>query len=361
MNASLVMWLGLAQGLIVGAVAWTKHTLPTRLLACILFILCLSTFDTLLLLLVDTRDFTAINWLWYGYLPFDQIMILGPLAYFYVQSLFTKDFRLNRHHKRHFWPAILDSLDFVVSKVILLIQLLWGLEEGQLMAWDARLAWYEGHMILLQFLSVVYYLYRSWQFVHQAKLGADGNTLRWSRVVLGGMTTVVILWFPYLLLFLSPLQNELLATVFFFPIYYPIVAYIYLLTIYLMSGSFSFRPNPYSPQELQTNASRLDSLMETEKLYTQPNLKVSDLSQRSGIPTKLISYLLNHHYQKGFNAYVNEYRIREAKRQLEEGILDTLSLEGLGYEVGFASRSTFYRAFKEITGQHPTGYVGKSY
>ncbi|HAA13399.1 MAG TPA: hypothetical protein DCE41_17585 [Cytophagales bacterium] len=360
MDASIVMWLGLAQGLIVGTVALSKRTLPTRLLAFILLILCLSTFDTLLVLLVDTREFSVINWLWYGYLPFDQIMVLGPLAYFYVQSLFTQNFQLTPRHKRHFWPAVLDSLDFVLSKIVLMAYLIWGLSEDQLAVWDARLVWYEGHMVIPQFLSLVYYMYRSWQFVRQAKLGADHKTLRWSRIVLGGMTAVLALWFPYLILFLSPYQNELLATVFFFPIYYPIVAYIYLLTITLMSGSFSFRPNPYTPQELRTNAQRLGDLMETEKLYTQPDLKVANLAERTGIPPKLISYLLNHYFKQGFSTYINQYRIREAQRQLTNGVLDTLTLEGLGYEVGFSSRSTFYRAFKEITGEQPTSWVERS-
>ena len=59
-----------------------------------------------------------------------------------------------------------------------------------------------------------------------------------------------------------------------------------------------------------------------------------------------------------FTIFVNEYRINQAKELI---VTDKhLKLESIGYACGFNSKSTFYSAFKKITGMTPAQFKEQS-
>jgi YesN/AraC family two-component response regulator len=59
-----------------------------------------------------------------------------------------------------------------------------------------------------------------------------------------------------------------------------------------------------------------------------------------------------------FNELTNKFRFEEVKMLLENA--KQYSIEGIGYEVGFASKSSFYTLFKKHTGLTPKDYIRKS-
>lgn len=102
---------------------------------------------------------------------------------------------------------------------------------------------------------------------------------------------------------------------------------------------------------------RLESLMKTEELYKNPNLKLSDLATKMNISAHQLSQLLNDNLEKSFSTYINEYRINEACERI---LTDTnLKIEEIGYEVGFNSKSTFFTTFKRIKNTTPLLYREK--
>ncbi|PIF43277.1 AraC-like DNA-binding protein [Chryseobacterium sp. 52] len=100
--------------------------------------------------------------------------------------------------------------------------------------------------------------------------------------------------------------------------------------------------------------SKLERLMNSEELYKNPNLKLSDLSDRMNMSAHQLSQLLNDNLGKSFSTYINEYRIGEACEKIEEGSF--LKIEEIGYEVGFNSKSTFFSTFKKIKNTTPLLY-----
>jgi len=54
--------------------------------------------------------------------------------------------------------------------------------------------------------------------------------------------------------------------------------------------------------------------------------------------------------------YVNAYRVGLAKELLKDKRFDLFSLEAIGREVGFKSRSTFYNTFKQMVGCSPGAF-----
>ncbi|TXB63174.1 AraC family transcriptional regulator [Phaeodactylibacter luteus] len=97
-----------------------------------------------------------------------------------------------------------------------------------------------------------------------------------------------------------------------------------------------------------------------EKLFKDPNLNLDMLAQRIGTNKRYITDALRIHHGQNFNQFVNEFRIEYAKSLLEAN--PELNTDSLSEEVGFNSRATFYRAFKQFTGLTPGEYVkaGKS-
>ncbi|PYF74964.1 helix-turn-helix domain-containing protein [Pedobacter nutrimenti] len=99
---------------------------------------------------------------------------------------------------------------------------------------------------------------------------------------------------------------------------------------------------------------KLESLMQGQELYKNPDLKLNELSKSIHVSAHQLSQLLNDNMGKNFTTFVNEFRINEACQIIASD--DRLTLEAIGYEVGFNSKSTFFAAFKKQTGTTPLSY-----
>lgn len=109
-----------------------------------------------------------------------------------------------------------------------------------------------------------------------------------------------------------------------------------------------------SGEQADSFVSKLESLMDSEELYKNPNLKLSDLASKMNMSAHQLSQLLNDNLGKSFSTYINEYRINEACEKIDSG--SYLKIEEIGYEVGFNSKSTFFSTFKKIKNTTPLLY-----
>ncbi|MCB1934949.1 MAG: AraC family transcriptional regulator [Nitrosomonas sp.] len=99
---------------------------------------------------------------------------------------------------------------------------------------------------------------------------------------------------------------------------------------------------------------QLTTLMENNRLYQNPELDLSIVANKLGLSPHQLSELINIHVGKNFSRYIREYRIQEAQKLLITK--PSLSVLSVSLEVGFASQSNFYTAFREITGMSPGQY-----
>lgn len=99
---------------------------------------------------------------------------------------------------------------------------------------------------------------------------------------------------------------------------------------------------------------KLEKIMSDKSLYKNPNLSLQDLSQELNISSHQLSQFLNNNLGKNFTSFINEFRINEACKIITSN--DKLTLESIGYDVGFNSKSTFFAAFKKHTGTTPLNY-----
>lgn len=89
----------------------------------------------------------------------------------------------------------------------------------------------------------------------------------------------------------------------------------------------------------------------------QQNITLQSLSDELGIPATYISQAINSGLGVNFNEYINRFRIEKAIEYLEDPQYSHLNIEGIGKNVGFKSKSSFYAAFKKVTGSTPSAYL----
>ncbi len=102
--------------------------------------------------------------------------------------------------------------------------------------------------------------------------------------------------------------------------------------------------------------SRIDNYIVSEKKYLVQDLSLKSIAEEFEISKGYISQLVNIHAQKNFNDYINELRIEEAKKMLADDTYDNYTIEFVGIECGFRSKSSFYGAFKKFSGCTPNQF-----
>lgn len=110
-------------------------------------------------------------------------------------------------------------------------------------------------------------------------------------------------------------------------------------------------------KEEEVLVSRLKTTILNEKLFTNSDLKLSDVAKRLNLSTHELSKLINEALDKSFTDFVNEYRIKEAAQLIKNNSLFTI--EAIGQQSGFNSKSAFYKAFKKLLGTTPAKYKKK--
>lgn len=133
-----------------------------------------------------------------------------------------------------------------------------------------------------------------------------------------------------------------------------------LLVIFKNSKSSTFFEEKikYKNKELEAdfieNIKLKIDLITDKKLFLNPNLTLDETAKELKISKHLLSQYLNEKLGKSFSNFINEFRIEKAKELLQSN--KNYTIEGLGYESGFNSKSTFFTTFKKITGKTPTEY-----
>ena len=97
----------------------------------------------------------------------------------------------------------------------------------------------------------------------------------------------------------------------------------------------------------------LDTAMSERRLFRDPDLTLRRLSRKLAIPARQISVAINRTSSRNVSQVVNEYRVREAMRLLNE---TDLSITAAMMESGFQTKSNFNREFLRVTGMTPREY-----
>ncbi|MEL6560542.1 MAG: helix-turn-helix domain-containing protein [Bacteroidota bacterium] len=257
-------------------------------------------------------------------------LLLGPTLYYLCRSFQEKEFRFGRPELFHY---------LIISSVILITSFLFPFK-----TWDWTIRFFL-HGLLTAYLG---YIALKWHklFTNTLFSGEKADKSQKKITLIYLASVLVCLGFAVSLL-ISYIAGPLLYSL----IFYGTIALYFKIA---KSEALNYQHNKIDDKQFNTVNSQLTALMEVERIYKNPDLKLDTLAAQLKINKHLLSQLLNNNLSKSFYQYINEYRVHEACNQLKEN--STYSVEAIGYEVGFNSRSAFFSSFKKITGKTPSEY-----
>jgi len=119
-------------------------------------------------------------------------------------------------------------------------------------------------------------------------------------------------------------------------------------------------PTPYKNSILSEDTKerirkKIMVYFEEDKAYLNPDLNMNVLSDHLKIPKHQLTEVLNTNIGMNFFQFVNNYRVEAVKKMLTDP-KNKFSIEAIGYDCGFSSKSSFYTVFKSMTGKTPVSY-----
>ncbi len=354
----IIAWIGFSQAVFSGLIIGTKkgRSVADNLLSAWLILMGIefATYG------IDLRVFgppTLIS---------NPFLLFNPALYMYSRALTDNNFSLR-------WSQLLHLLPYVVFEggAYLL-----G-ERRELTAFfenDATL-WFRFTFAAAAFLSWAIYPILSILTVHRHRMNLQNEfstidsyrRISWLLFVLSFNT---LYWLSSLGIGIFNTYTGKAAFVGIFN-YTILLALNYILGFYGLKQEKVVTPEPdegsekYRRSRLRSDykervKQKLLALFDSEKPYLESELTVSAVAARLKVPRHVLTEVLNTSLGKNFYQFVNEYRVEAVKKMLADPKRRHLSIEALGFECGFNSKSTFFSVFKSITGRTPAAFKAES-
>jgi len=122
------------------------------------------------------------------------------------------------------------------------------------------------------------------------------------------------------------------------------------------------RPEEYRESITADNLyfQKLELLCKDQHIYTDSTLNREKVAEQLGISAGYVSQIVNVITGDNFANYINNFRVEAVKEMISNSEYENYNLLAMGLESGFTSKTTFYKAFKKVTGQTPNEYKNTS-
>lgn len=117
-----------------------------------------------------------------------------------------------------------------------------------------------------------------------------------------------------------------------------------------------YKNSPLKTAEIADLKKKVRAFFSETEDYLKPAFSLSQLSKKLNIPKHHLSEIINLEMETTFYDLVNAKRIQYAISRMREQSESNITLEALGYESGYNSKSSFFHHFKKHTGKTPRQY-----
>lgn len=294
------------------------------------------------------------------------IFLLGPLIYCYIRRLLFQEKAIFRLSFWHYLIAILH-LVITLATYLLLPNRIAALQESSFLPFF----WFFAELIGI--ISFIGYTLASYRLFKKHKEGMKHQVSyaliirRYITYVLGTVSLFTILW---LVSFVSKVfrLSGLSSVLNYQLVWISIPLFIYVIGYYSLRQPEIFRI-PLRPKtkeekarlktdEIQKLQKRLQFYIQEEEIYKISDLSLKTLAEKMNTSPNNLSWLLNQIYQKSFYDYVNTHRVQDVLESIDDRELHLKqTLLAIAFDAGFNSKSTFNKAFKQVTSLTPSAYI----
>ncbi len=286
-------------------------------------------------------------------LPFNFLFLTLPLFYLYIKEISILD------TKKINYGILLPGLLELILGIILFFQSYETKERIEDSTFYIIYLVIGYFFILSVGIKIILWLKKHLCKVKEQYSSIIHKQLRWSRIF-------IILLLIYLLI--APIavfffEENLIMNV-FLEIYDLVLVYWIVVQVIQQEPVLSIITEEVkeeeivkieSTKEFETLVNEVTEYIHLSRIFTNTDLTIVDIGNALDIHPKRISNAINSTLEKNFNKYINSFRIENAKSLLKNANIN-LSVEGIGMESGFKSKSAFYNAFKKEVGMTPAKY-----
>ncbi len=310
--------------------------------------------------------------LWSRYLFFSRSVLVLPLPFVVFPAIWFPGPLFRRHllpgadeHQNHRWflmPSILAALSLVVHSVFLFytpeLQSTRAILEHQ-----GFVSTYTSAYVIL---AVLFNLFHFGTGIRNVRVAPDSKRGSSLTGLMALAWTLVLYMLTHLMLVICTLFGWLQHP------FHPVEALASLALAYTfvhvslkynpqaLHPSAKYSKQSINPEEVKNHLETLRAHMEREKPFLEEGITLQELARQTDIPAHHLSIVINTELSMNFFSFINEYRIAEAKRLLQDPAYSDYTLLRIAYEAGFQSKAGFNKAFKRQTGRAPGEFRKRS-
>lgn len=101
----------------------------------------------------------------------------------------------------------------------------------------------------------------------------------------------------------------------------------------------------------------IDARVRDTDLYRTPRLTLMDVAEKTRFGVREVSRAINRASGKNFSDYINGLRIAWILEQIHSGRHQSLPILQLATDAGFNAKTSFNKAFRQVTGTTPREYI----
>ncbi len=328
-----------------------EERLSDKLLAAVMFLLAMEIQDY-------TYGFAGINYLWEELNGFPRHfgLAFAPTIYFYLRAQVNRDFKLQTKHLKAYIPYGLYFLGY-------LILFLSGKQAVKSFENSSTNFWLQWFLTICILVSYVYYFRKSLLLYWQYK--------KWAATQFSDIEVISFDWirnFIYLIIAGEVFHYIWNLIDYMFNLPYEKDWWWHLLTVCIIAyvgirgyAQAQDKKLQFSNQQAQDlNAitenknifaeyiPKIDKLFNEDKVFLESEISLTELARKLKTNSSVISAAINQGFGKNFNDFVNEYRIREFKRQIHNPDNKHYTKLAIALDCGFNSKATFNRALKKF-------------
>ncbi len=110
-------------------------------------------------------------------------------------------------------------------------------------------------------------------------------------------------------------------------------------------------------QYLASIEQRMDHYLETQQPFLSSDFNINQLAAQIEVPVHHLAYYFREFRKQTFSDYRNKWRVEYAKKLIEEGKTNQLTLEAIATLAGFSNRNSFSSFFQKVEGVCPSTFA----
>ncbi len=110
-------------------------------------------------------------------------------------------------------------------------------------------------------------------------------------------------------------------------------------------------------EAMKTILSQMESYVAIHQPYRRQEFNIATLSHEMGVPQHHIAFIFRQVIRRSFVEYRNQLRVDHVKEAIRMGRHKQITIEAIGMDAGFSSKTTFFAVFKDLTGMTPGQYA----